>query len=637
MSKTSSGASVATSLRSNAMRVWPVKFLTALKTASLWLSIAIISVVLASGLHQALAFFSGTHVHNMNLSPDNTTVRGHVTATGLPGGARVQALVNTGDGEAHDIWTRTDKSGFLSLSDLDLIDPKAEKLVLRLNIFSDNQDHEFMNFAISFDAASGAVDISGSGLRQSDRIEVSFDDKSVSSSYVDWAGQFKTGPIAGAPFANLKGQICTKASSRKPSKPGSSFEICFSKELASKGKFSLVQFTSGPFSSPFSTWTFPGDCAPAGTVLSVCYPDHISAWQNSVVLNFVRAFMAMTQQLTTVMVQQAQIFGAFLDAKHQLERQRWIQEKAAEAHRDYHPSQQICFYATFSQEFTNLMRRTRYNARALNSYFLNRDLGPSVAGDQSLGAGAPAGPSQDFRTRLEQYRSTYCDVDFNSAEGQDFMCDGGPAGLINNDVDYTRLDTIYTLDLNFEEAANTQDETDVLAMGKNLFAHELMPRPSPSDVLDEPNDIQVEGARALLDMRSIYAMRSVLRDSFAQIQAMRGNSAGLTTAYITSYLEDMGMDAFAIADMIGPNPSERGLLSVMMNTMYQHPDFYTQTYDTGANVERVRTAMQMIENIGARKQFETARRNEMVWTMILEARLRKAQNDLDAEVQKAVD
>jgi hypothetical protein len=49
--------------------------------------------------------------------------------------------------------------------------------------------------------------------------------------------------------------------------------------------------------------------------------------------------MAMTEQLSAVAMQQMEIIGTFLDAKQQLETQRLFQEMAAQAQKDYTPSE----------------------------------------------------------------------------------------------------------------------------------------------------------------------------------------------------------------------------------------------------------------------------------------------------------
>jgi hypothetical protein len=50
------------------------------------------------------------------------------------------------------------------------------------------------------------------------------------------------------------------------------------------------------------------------------------------------AMMLLTQQMSAVAMQQMEILGTFLDAKHELETQRLFQQLAARAHKDYQPS-----------------------------------------------------------------------------------------------------------------------------------------------------------------------------------------------------------------------------------------------------------------------------------------------------------
>ena len=65
---------------------------------------------------------------------------------------------------------------------------------------------------------------------------------------------------------------------------------------------------------------------------------------------WVGGLQLMANQLTAVMTQQVFAIGKLFDAKHQLETQRLLQQKYARAHKDYHPSEQMCEIGTFSRD-----------------------------------------------------------------------------------------------------------------------------------------------------------------------------------------------------------------------------------------------------------------------------------------------
>jgi len=68
------------------------------------------------------------------------------------------------------------------------------------------------------------------------------------------------------------------------------------------------------------------------------------------------AMMLMAEQLTANAIQQVEIIGTFFDAKHQLETQRLFQTLTARAHKDYHPSEELCEVGTASKSLASSER-----------------------------------------------------------------------------------------------------------------------------------------------------------------------------------------------------------------------------------------------------------------------------------------
>jgi len=101
------------------------------------------------------------------------------------------------------------------------------------------------------------------------------------------------------------------------------------------------------------------------------------------------AMMLMAEQLTANAIQQVEIIGTFFDAKHQLETQRLFQTLTARAHKDYHPSEELCEVAT--------------------RQLLSRD---------TLEAG---GTETDQRSRLVQFIRRFCNPNDNS-RNLNFLC-----------------------------------------------------------------------------------------------------------------------------------------------------------------------------------------------------------------------
>src|SRR5690606_28118990 len=103
-------------------------------------------------------------------------------------------------------------------------------------------------------------------------------------------------------------------------------------------------------------------------------------------------------------------------------------------------------------------------------------------------------------------------------QDMDELCEGGPApaATVDKDIDYTRtVDMARTLNIDFTDAAPTNDEIDVLALASNLFSHEVLDKPGRTPGAMEA----MEGA--YLDMRSIVAKRSVAENSFNAIIGLK--------------------------------------------------------------------------------------------------------------------
>ena len=116
-------------------------------------------------------------------------------------------------------------------------------------------------------------------------------------------------------------------------------------------------------------------------------------------LHILPAMMYMTEQLVTIGMQQMFILGTFFDAKIQLETQQLMQEKAAEAHKDYHPSFEMCVIGTNvrsmaaadrNAEFTSFVLSQRSQDRQLGMYSMNSAKDDSIdrEGPHKIGTSA---------------------------------------------------------------------------------------------------------------------------------------------------------------------------------------------------------------------------------------------------------
>lgn len=352
--------------------------------------------------------------------------------------------------------------------------------------------------------------------------------------------------------------------------------------------------------------------------------------------NYIAAMMIMAEQLTTVMVHQVFVIGTFFDAKHQLELQRYFEESLADAHIQYHPSHQMCSFATNIRSLAASERQSYANASILNEGMVNRQL----LGVDTLASG---GPVSDKKARMRKFKETYCNPSANKGVTE-FLCgmdhDGDAvidtpgsttAERIDKDIDFMRtLGRQYTVDVNLTDGTLTPDEEDIIALSRNLYAHDVF-TPLPEGVL-----MSEEGKDTYQDTRSVTAMRSVAQHSFSSLVGMKARGSADSTTLVSDYMSnimlDLGIQNNELEEFLGDNPSYFAQMEVLTNKMFQHPTFFVNLYQKPDNVKRTTVALQALEIMQDRDRFEAALRREMLISMILETQLRSKQEAAENKI-----
>lgn len=387
-------------------------------------------------------------------------------------------------------------------------------------------------------------------------------------------------------------------------------------------------------------------------------------WMISILFedNILPAMMLMAEQLTVVAMHQVMIFGSFMDAKHQLESQRLLQQLQARAHKDYHPSVGMCEFGSATKSLAASERRGEVNALVLSQRSQDRQLGSTYTS-------AMYGIGLDKESRLEQFRGTYCDPwDQNNAMW--LLCRGtvtpGPTtggpdqrDRFNKDIDYARtVDAEWTLNVDFTDANLTPEEEDVIALAAYLYAHDVFAR-VPAAMLDTPVDNRVgdqitDMQIAYMDMRSIVAKRSVAENSYNAIVGMKSSGTEGSREYLVAMLEELGItDPDDINQYLGnptgtftntpmgpsPNgdeyyPSYYAQMEILTKKLYQNPDFYTNLYDKPANVARKKVAMQAIGLMQKFDMFKSYLRSEASLSVLLELAVMDLQEDIENEISE---
>ncbi len=375
-----------------------------------------------------------------------------------------------------------------------------------------------------------------------------------------------------------------------------------------------------PTGEPHEAWTNFTPAAGIGT-------GNFNSLSDALKQIWVAAFQLMTSQLTTTMIQQVEVIGTFFDAKHQLETQRIMQKRYARAHKDYHPSVQMCEIGTMARDLANTEIRTELTKTALSNGMLGRALG---SGDVKTMRGAES----DYDTRVKSYIDLFCSKKDN-AQQNDLICqkEGDPAQQ-NADINYTQtIDAPLTLDINFlgdgekESEKGKKEKANLFAFLDYIFMHESFPFVPKSKTEYSPFVTPYQ------NMRSLVAMRSVAQNSFANIIAQK--TAGPSTEdgrnaapFIKALMKELGIEKDEIEATIGKNPSYYAQMEVLTKKIYQHPEFISNLYDKPANVKRLRAAMTAIKLMQDRDIHDSMMRREMLISMILELQLREKQQGI---------
>ncbi len=357
-----------------------------------------------------------------------------------------------------------------------------------------------------------------------------------------------------------------------------------------------------------------------GNLVTIAPIDPLRNW-------WVYGLQMMAAQFTTTMVWQVEAIGMLLDAKHQLETQRLLQQKSAEAHRDYQPSEQMCTFGTFSRDLAASQRTADISKEVVAQKIMQRELGERDTGAQS--------PITDSLSRISQFRRQFCNPTDN-ANGLRGLCPtAAPAVTQNADINYTgTLDQKLTLQIDMGDAATTADEEAVFALVDNLFVHRPPPRFNDEDMDKFANQYHY------MNYRSLVAIRGIARNSIAAIIAMKSESAvdNETGAapYLKALMAEFGLPDAEIETFLGENPSYYAQMEVLTKKMYQNPTFYTNLIDKPANVKRIRAAMRAIKLMQDRDIAEAMHRREILLSLLLEMRLREKADSVYNAAEKTL-
>lgn len=352
---------------------------------------------------------------------------------------------------------------------------------------------------------------------------------------------------------------------------------------------------------------------------------HLNALSETLKSIWVATLQLMTNQLTTAMINQVQSIGMLFDAKQQLENQRLLQQKTAEAHKDYHPSKQVCEVGTLVRNLASTEKYMEMTHLAVARRILKRELS---AGDAST----VEGDKSDMKSRMKHIREVYCNVEDNGNDA-DYICNDKDADPVdvNRDVDYTTtIDSPMSLQIDIDDGTLSRDEENVFALMNNLFHH----RPFPA--IPESYTTLKRFTEPFQEMRSVIAIRGLARNSIAAIVAEKTEGPdheGNAAPFMRALIKDFGLAEDEILKLLGERPSYYAQMDILTKKLYQHPNFIVSLYDKPANVTRIRTSMRAIKSMQDQDIHEALMRREMLISMILEIRIRQRQAEMLTDIR----
>lgn len=356
-----------------------------------------------------------------------------------------------------------------------------------------------------------------------------------------------------------------------------------------------------------------------------------SFWQQTMLPSLQQAGVS----FSAIGTYQVSIVGMFIDAKEQMEAQRMLQRMHARAHKDYQPSIGVCEFGTRVTTLASSERQAEVNARIMSQRSIDRFLG-------GAGTTTQGGVSGDVITRLNKYRTAFCDARDNNNSLEELCTQLASAAMtavekerMNADIDYQRViaDPL-TLPVNFiAGGAPNEEEEAILAMSANLYGFDAFDTADYQALQNDPDQDINSLQQAYLDIRATVAKTKVAENSFNAIVGMKSEGAtNVSRAFMVSYLEELGMPTAEIDQFLGDNPSYYAQMEILTKKAYQSPLFYTNLYDKPVNVERKGVAMQAISLIQKFDLLKSYLRTEASLSILLELAVLQLQREVEDNI-----
>ena len=338
-------------------------------------------------------------------------------------------------------------------------------------------------------------------------------------------------------------------------------------------------------------------------------------------------FPQIAQQIGIGIINETAVRGTFMDAQEKVRSQGALQAGAAEAARNYLPSEQLCRYASLSQSLAADDTKMRVTQMSLANSSIRRDLG-------TKNSTAQAGAASDRNARMTEYIKEYCDT----ARGNlDLMCGGNPQRTFGSvardtrfdkDINFTRtIEGVTTVESDFINAGNIKPgDQDVVALSSNLYGSRQMSGRVPETMMKDRS-----GQNVYFQTRSVSAARNVAQNSYAAITAMKSQGSTNTRPFIKALMTELGVQDESMTAGLSEKPSYFTQMEFLTKKIFQSPTFFVNLMEGKTNVARQSDAMEGIELMQDRDIYNSMRRSEMLLALMIQLESRKALDDVVEE------
>lgn len=232
----------------------------------------------------------------------------------------------------------------------------------------------------------------------------------------------------------------------------------------------------------------------------------------------------------------------------------------------------------------------------------------------SGGTSTARGEGWEKEVRLKSCVDTYCDPEDHGGNVQALgIPKTGGNRRINADIDYAGTLAI-PLTIDAEAASGSTGMQDVLEMSKNLYGSDMF-----YDITPQRLNAQ------LFNIRQIQAKRNLLLNSFMSQVGMKAKGEASTAPQTIAAFKKLGLPDEIIQRDLKGAPSYHALMEVLTKKMYQDGNFYIDIIKNPEAIDRTNAGMSAIANMQTRDISATLKRQEILYGLLLELKLLKAQ------------